>query len=122
MHSFRRPARLVVIALAPFLGGCHSYRAVTLRENPDAGTRPPVILVTLHDGSKVWVNRPEVRGDSLYGEARTGQRVALPVAVAQVSRAEVKRASSERTAALVLGLVLGAVALQILLFAIAGGP
>jgi hypothetical protein len=99
--------------------GCRTWQPVP---PPSAGapTTLPRVRVLRADGSRVEVDQVYVRGDTLYGERRTGtapgSREVVAVPVDSVRRVEARRVSGARTGALAGGVLLG-VAAAVYLFA-----
>ena len=119
-----RRSHLRPLLLLLYLPGCHSWQRRDVAQlRPDqapasSGSHP--VRVTHAGGSKIVLNRAEVVGDSVVGEVgKRSERAA--VAVADVRRLEERRVSGPRTALLVAGVAVGALALLIAA-AVAAGP
>ena len=95
------------ILLAILLGaGCYSWRPVRLEPNPDPATRPSHIDITLRDGARHTVYRPEVHQDSLRGWI--GETGITPVrfALNDIASARVRKVDGDKTAAFAIGISL----------------
>ena len=87
--------------------GCHTSRAVTLNENPDASARPASVEVVTAKGERLVVYQPEVRGDSLYGWLDERSRNPAAYAVSDIRSASTRQLSGGRTAVAVATIVVG---------------
>ena len=95
------------ILLALVLGaGCYSWKTVRLEPNPDPSKRPSHIEITLHDGARVNLYRPEVRQDSLYGWIGETGITPVSYALSDIASARAHKVDGDKTAAFAIGISL----------------
>lgn len=86
----RRLSRAVALVLMPLVSaGCYGWRVTDIPPRTVVETqRPSQIRVTTGDRTRVEIVSPRIAGDSLVGRARWGDRRAVGIAVADVTRTE----------------------------------
>lgn len=93
------------ILLAAYLPACTSYQAMTAPATELQAPPKPIraARITLSSGERFELRTPLVYGDSIRGFNLKGQ--AENVAMADVTKVEVKKVSASKTVGLVLGTV-----------------
>jgi len=102
----------IIVFVFVLVGGCMRWDALTVT---DVSPRPTNLRLHLHDGSTVIVRHAVVQADSIVGDpwggGPAGSRIS--VALRQVDRIEVGETDENKTAFLVVGILLGIVGLGV---------
>jgi hypothetical protein len=116
----RRLAALAMIAL--LLGGCSTWRMQGQAPATvvSSSKEHPHVRVTLHDGTRLEIYRAVVQGDSLVGNVQldglspfglyTRRGASVAVALNDIRTLETRTHSGGKTALLVAGIIIAAVA------------
>ena len=120
MSPFRRPgaprrALALLLGSLTLTGACTSWHASEVApETLLARERPSAVRVTAHDDDRHVLRGPRIAADTLRGLRGWEGKDSVAVALRDVTRVEVARVSSGKTAALVVvvgGLIAGIIAM-----------
>lgn len=107
-HGSRRSARLSSLLLVTYLNACTSWQLQGVppeRVLQDPQYARKSVRITTVDNRRLEIFRPHLRGDTLTGQAKD---TAVAVPLPQIRDLSVRRADTERTILLVLGLAAAA--------------